>query len=266
MDQLLYQSFLEIQQSFRDRRDFVLAHAGEPAKSFKDDDTPSTDADIETENYIVEKMKHNFPDLPILGEESGYDPKNLPSACWLVDPIDGTKSFIANVPAFTGMAVLVVDGRAEASVIYNPTTDDMYAAIKGRGAQKNGQNISLADTPMPKLVACKKSVLDELTIMLRAIGMTTERAPNGAGYGFSRVVDGTVAARFHMYSGPNIHDHAPGALLVSEAGGTIIPLFEDEYQLRTKSFVACHPQLADFVRHNLDALRRIENPEQAVLA
>lgn len=262
MNEYLRESFNGLQEILKEAGTIIMSGVGQPADSFKEDSTPFSKTDKKTEDFIVGRMREQFPDIPVLGEEGGYDPDALPETLWLIDPIDGTESYIKNIPAFTSMATLIKDGVTIASMIYNPSTGNIYAAIKGEGAQKNGQKIDLRALPMPNVVACKPKIIEPLTALLKTAGLNTEASPSGAGYGFARVVDGEIAARFHMYSGPHIHDHAPGALLVQEAGGEIIPIFRREFDLTTRSFVACHPNLKEFVLDNIEKLREFEDPGQ----
>jgi len=249
--------------SFRASRKQIVEQAGMVAFVHKDDGSPVTTIDTEVEKSVTLAMTSRFPDIPVFGEESGYS-EFLPDACWLVDPIDGTKSYIKNIPTYTSMAVLIISNVARASVIYNPTTDEMFTALAGNGAYKNGVRLDLKNSALPKEVFCK--IQDRVTLqeLLTEFGIQAHVAASGAGYGMSQVADSKAAARFHLHSGRHIHDHAPGALLIREAGGDVIPIFEDDYTVQTRSFVACHPGLSDLVRNNIDLLRNLEDPEQAL--
>jgi len=176
----------------------------------------------------------------------------------LVDPIDGTKSFIENIPTFTCMAVLIQGGEAVASVIYNPSTDAMYTAQKGRGAYKNGVRLDLRSVTLPHMALCKGRFINTLNRILAPKGVRCEYGPSGGGHGLTLVADGKVAARFNMLGGGYIHDYAPGALLVREAGGAILPVKDDIYTYECRSFVACHPDLEPLLLHRLLELRALE--------
>lgn len=256
---------LLLQELFRGARQQVLNGAGQTPSEYKDDGSPVTATDEAVEQLVVEAMHKQFPDLPVFGEETGYDADALPKTCWLIDPIDGTKSYIQNIAAFTSMAVLIHDGEAVASIIYDPTTDDMYTAIKGQGAQKNGQKLDLTQAPLPPRVRCKDILAPGIAIILKEKSIQVEIAPSGAGFGFANVVDGVTAARFQLHAGTNIHDHSPGALLVTEAGGDIVPISTETYSYRTYSFVACHPQLTGFLRTKVAELRVIEGADQTLV-
>lgn len=260
----LHASFLALQEAFINSRSVVLAAAGQQASETKHDNTPVTETDRAVELYIMNFMKDAFPDLVVLGEEGGYDPESLPETCWLIDPIDGTKSFIHNIPAFTGMAVLIENGVATMSIIYDYSTGDIYTAVMDKGAHKNGQQIQLRDIGMSHKIYSKGLLSDKLAVIFEPVGFEIETSPSGAGFGFAQVVDGVSAGRFHLHSGMHIHDHAPGALLVREAGGAIIPVLDASYTFKTRSFVACHPDLEPTVREHLAAVQDIEDPNQAL--
>jgi fructose-1,6-bisphosphatase/inositol monophosphatase family enzyme len=246
-----------VQAAFRQVRPYILELAGKSDYTDKADGSPLTQADIEVEKTLMAAMNKQLPDVPVYGEETGYG-KDLPEIFWLIDPIDGTKSFVQNIPAFVNMAVLIQDGEAVASAIYNVSTDDMYIAQKGKGAYKNGVRLDLATTPLAHKAICKGRFNDALNAIMASKNITCETGPAGGGYGFSKVADGEFAARFNMLGGGYTHDYAPGALLVREAGGAIIPVKDDVYTYETRSFVACHPELEAVIRPHIAELRALE--------
>lgn len=246
-----------VQEAFRQVRPYILERAGKSEYSDKEDGSPLTDADVAVEKILMESMTRQFPDVPVFGEESGYS-ADLPEACWLIDPIDGTKSFIRNDPAFVNMAVLIQGGEAVACAIYNVTLGDMYTAQKGMGAYKNGIKLDLTQVPVPHIAICKSSLTATIDEILKPKNVTCEVGLAGGGYGFTMVADGQFAARFNILGGGYTHDYAPGALLVSEAGGAIIPIKDDVYTYETRSFVVCHPELEPLIRPQVQRLRALE--------
>lgn len=246
-----------VQAAFRQVRPYILERAGKSDYTDKADGSPLTQADIEVEKTLMAAMAQRFPDVPVYGEETGYSSR-LPDTCWLIDPIDGTKSFVHNIPAFVNMAVLIQHGEAIASAIYNVSLDDMYIAQKGKGAYKNGVRLNLNTTPLAHKAICKGQFNEVLNKILAPKNITCEVGPAGGGYGFSKVADGEFAARFNMLGGGYTHDYAPGALLVREAGGAIIPIKDDTYTYETRSFVACHPELEPLIRPHIAELRALE--------
>lgn len=248
-----------VAEAFRSVRHFILGGAGTTNVNHKPDASVVTDFDIEAEHRIRAFINEHFPDLPILGEEGGYDPNDLPETCWLIDPIDGTASYVENIPTFTSMGVLISGDEVVAAVIYDPTTDDMFTAIKGEGAYQNGQRLDLRNKPLPDNFVDRGLFSEELEQLLASKNLRSHKpAYVGAGYGFSRVAVGATAARINLHSGGYIHDYAPGCLLVQEAGGSVIPIIDESYTYRTRTLVACHPELDELIRQIIPRLRELE--------
>lgn len=251
-------SLATVQKVFRQYGQVIVERAGKISTiTIKDDNSPVTETDIEVEHALQKAMANEFPDLPVFGEETGY-PQELPPTFWIVDPIDGTQSFIENKPTFTSMAALIERGITIASVIYNPSTGDMFVAKAGEGAYKNGTRIELGKIPLPRAALCKPEFIEELSEMLRPKDVACEGAPTGGGYGFTMVLDGLAAARFQLKARGYIHDYAPGALLIREAGGVIVPILDEIYTYESRSFVACHPELEATIRPHVGRLRELE--------
>lgn len=246
------------EQCFKQARPFILENAGKVEHTSKHDGSPVTAIDIEVEKRVTATMTSRFPDIPIFGEESGYE-DNLPPVCWLMDPIDGTGSFIDKTPYFTCMAVLIVNNEATASIIYNPTTDVVYTAQKGKGAYKNGTRLYLAKEPLPSKALCKGRFVETINDLLASDAVTCEKGPSGAGFGLASVAEGLIAARFQLASQGYPHDYATGALLVHEAGGAIIPVKEVAQPYLLRTFVACHPSLEPAIREHIEQLKVLED-------
>lgn len=231
----------------------IVGDAGKSSFIVKKDGSPVTELDGQIEDKIVSNLRNSFPRLTIFGEESGYSDE-LTDVCVLIDPIDGTKSFIKGIPNFTSMAVLLVENEAVASVIYNPSSKKMFTAIKDKGAFVNGKKLDLGSKKLSETILAKKRDTEFLDRLLKSKNVSTKTAPSGGGYGFSRVAEGYAAARIQINAGGYIHDYAPGALLVQEAGGVVISLNEEQFTIRSKSFVVCHPALKDIFMENLNEL------------
>ncbi len=93
----------------------------------KGDDSPITRADRLADNVIEKILKQNFPDIPIVSEESNCDLKlNMGDIYFLVDPLDGTKEFIKKTGEFTVNIAVILNGKAELGVVYVPVTKDLY--------------------------------------------------------------------------------------------------------------------------------------------
>lgn len=104
----------------------------------KSDNTPVTRADREAEQIIREVVAKSFPDHSVLGEESG-ELKGNPKYRWIIDPIDGTKSFIHGVPLYGTLIGVEVAGKPSVGIIYLPAQDHMISAAVGLGCRWNGR-------------------------------------------------------------------------------------------------------------------------------
>lgn len=99
----------------------------------KGDDSPVTIADKQAEQLIREQLSQRFPDDAILGEEFGTH-AGTSEYQWIVDPIDGTKSFISGVPIYSTLIGIVRNRECLGGVIYIPALDEIVFAAKGTGA------------------------------------------------------------------------------------------------------------------------------------
>lgn len=115
--------------------------------SYKFDNTIVTLADTEINEYLIKRVKEDFPTHSVDGEEDKFGESNY---IWVCDPVDGTAMYARHIPVAVFSLALVIDGLPKIGVVYDPFTDNMYTAMKGKGAYKNGikihvNNISLAD-------------------------------------------------------------------------------------------------------------------------
>ena len=108
----------------------------------KDCGSPVTEADLAVNSYLHDTLTAARPDYGWLSEESADGETRLSrSHVFVVDPIDGTVAFLKGRPHFTICAAVVVDGRPCCGAIYNPASDELYAARIGDGATRNGEPI-----------------------------------------------------------------------------------------------------------------------------
>ncbi len=103
-----------------------------------------TEADLASQEYITGLIRKRYPDHSILAEE-GYDPESIPrnktTWNWIIDPLDGTVNFLHGIPVFTVSIAVARGGETCIAVVYQPTTGEMFTAIKEDGAFLNGKRI-----------------------------------------------------------------------------------------------------------------------------
>ena len=106
--------------------------------SYKGDKTIVTIADKEINSYLIARVKERYPTHAIDGEEEQEGKSNF---VWVCDPIDGTAMYARHIPVAVFSLALVIDGIPNIGVVYDPFTDNLYSAIKGKGAYKNNEKI-----------------------------------------------------------------------------------------------------------------------------
>src|SRR5512146_3341559 len=109
----------------------------------KADTTPVTEADVRAEEAIRAILTERFPSYGFYGEETGQHAMNAENV-WLVDPIDGTKSFVRECPFFSTQIALMRGGRFVLGVSMAPAYDELAWAERGRGAYLNGKPIKVS--------------------------------------------------------------------------------------------------------------------------
>ncbi|GIW84128.1 MAG: hypothetical protein KatS3mg106_641 [Gemmataceae bacterium] len=130
-------------------------HATALAVEQKVDQTPVTVADREAEALLRHVLSDAFPDDGFLGEEYGNQ-SGSSGYRWIVDPIDGTKSFIRHIPLWATLLGLEYQGELIAGVVYAPEMDRLYHALRGEGAYVNDRplrvsQVSALDQALPPL-------------------------------------------------------------------------------------------------------------------
>ncbi len=122
---------------------------------FKPDDTPVTVADREAERLIRERIEARYPKHAVIGEEYGETEGADTDHRWILDPIDGTKSFVRGVPLYGVLIGLEIDGVCEVGAAYFPAIDEMVCAATGEGCFLNGRRARVSETQnLAQGIAC----------------------------------------------------------------------------------------------------------------
>lgn len=218
---------------------------GELEVERKSDASPVTEADRACERAIRSILLDAFPDHAIYGEEYGQEGRG--KTLWLVDPIDGTRSFIRGLPFWSVQIALMIDGELVLGVSSAPAFGEQAWAISGQGAYVNDQRVQARH--------CESIEASDLSFgNLR----TLARGPGWAWAGqlFSRAARCRAYGDFYSYhrladggqdgvieSDVNILDIAALTVLVREAGAVITDLEGKDIGLETTSVLAAGPVL-----------------------
>ncbi len=190
-----------------------------------------TEADHACQERIVEMLHDAFPDDTIRGEEEMELPDGENGREWIIDPIDGTTNFVHGFPFFCTSIALVADGDPVVGVVYAPVLDEMYTAVRGEGAELDGEQISVSavDGIPDALVATRLTdwgnhdgdLIDVETAFLHDLlsQPSAFRRPGSAALDMCMVAAGRMDG--HALATINRWDIAAGTLIVEEAGGTV---------------------------------------------
>ena len=248
------QLVIDVFKSFRSE---LMQKYGNIEHNSKGDDSPVTELDIKIETVLKQKLQAAFPQIGFHGEETG-DVIGTVDALWVIDPIDGTSSFIHGLPYCSNMAGLVVDGVTVASVIYLFAYDEMYTARKGEGAYMNGMPIHIKNNELNSSIIFSGSFAYKNLYPIFKEHKIGLYAPIGAsGYEFACLASGKIQAVTKLRCGSMMHDDVPGVLLVQEAGGIIVSFEQDDYSYETLSFVACTPNISEVIKANHDIIKQV---------
>jgi myo-inositol-1(or 4)-monophosphatase len=189
----------------------------------KDKTSPVSEADLAVDALLRERLTA-IRDVGWLSEETEDDPARLTETeVWVVDPIDGTRAYLAGLADWAVSVALVHAGRPAVAALYAPVTDELFLSIAGHGATLNGAPIQTS--PGAYLAGAKfsgaKRRLESLAAFEPRIE-TTPRIPSLA-LRLARVATGAIDGTF---AAPNSHDWdlAAADLLVHEAGGVLTTL------------------------------------------
>ncbi len=110
--------------------------------SYKGDKTIVTLADKEINSYLIKQVKEKYPSHSVDGEEEQFGKSDY---VWVCDPVDGTAMYARHIPVAVFSLALVVKGQPIIGTVFDPFTNSLYTAIKGKGAYKNEEKIIVND-------------------------------------------------------------------------------------------------------------------------
>jgi histidinol-phosphatase len=210
----------------------------------KGDDTPVTIADREAELAIRGILAKALPEAGIYGEEYGADDTSR-EYLWLVDPLDGTKSFVRRTPFFSTQIALMHRGELVLGVSSAPVYDERMWAVRGRGAWLDGEPVRVAATASMADASISTGNVKTLTADARwnVLGGMIRDSNRIRGYGdfchYHLLARGGLD--LVIESDVNILDIAALAVIVREAGGVFTDLEGAAPGLETRSVLAGTP-------------------------
>ena len=211
-----------------------LRALGEADVSDKGVDDLVTVADTEAEALVTEVLRSRFPGIPVIGEEAvASDPQlaedlDVLETYWLLDPLDGTANFVAGSPHFGTMLALVHGGEPVLAWLWLPVRGLLVTAERGSGAFADGVRLGPAPEPAAWDTARARAWVSGrfLPPDVRAVVAANAGAfaaasagPGSAVAAYAGLARGEVDAALQWRTHP--WDHAPGSLVLTEAGGAV---------------------------------------------
>lgn len=209
----------------REAGEVALRKFRTPLKTWiKGESSPVSEVDIEVDELLRGRLTAQRPDYAWLSEETADDPARLDaSRIWIVDPIDGTRGFIAGLPEWTVVAALVEDGRPINAAVYAPVDDQLFLAEAGKGVTLNGRPVQ--STAGASLEGARVNGAKRRLEALAALVPSVEIIPRIASLALrlARVAEGRFDIVFSAGQSKD-WDLAASDLLVHEAGGVLTDL------------------------------------------
>jgi myo-inositol-1(or 4)-monophosphatase len=183
-----------------------------------------TTYDVAVQEQLRRELLALLPEADFLGEEGGHGPLSRPWV-FVVDPIDGTTNFVRHMHYSNIAVALVHEGETVCAVVYNPFSDELFAARRGGGATCNGVPIHVSTRDVSHaIVMCGSTIYDRsytdrsFALMRRLYDMALDfRRFGSAELDLCQVAAGRIEIFFECRLSP--WDFAAGSLIVTEAGG-----------------------------------------------
>ncbi len=257
-----YDSYLKTARAAAEAAALVLreaAAAGPRGVRTKSDHTPVTDADFAAEKVIVERLREDCPEHEIWSEESGAGRTDA-EWLWLVDPLDGTRSYVRGTPFFSTQIALMHRGQVVVGVSAAPLFDEMVWAVRGGGAWLNGEPIQVSDAGGLRDATLSTGNLRSLARSKagwQGLASLVDRVERVRGYGdfchYHMLARGALDVV--LESDVGILDVAALSLVVEEAGGRVTQLDGRSLGLESTDIIATNGRLHDSVLRVLSGSR-----------
>lgn len=222
----------------------------------KEDSSPVTEADLASSDVILERLRREYPDFAILCEETAdeLDADGIPSRlknsfCFIVDPLDGTRSFINHDGQFAVSIALAVDHKNIAGVVFAPVSNVLYYAYSGLGAYKtkivknvshkpfSGEKINVSDRT-EKLIAVQSRGKDDRAedLITRNIERIAEVKRLSSCLKGCAIAEGMADLHYRFAPYTKEWDTAAEEVICREAGGVVTDAYGEKLQANREDY------------------------------
>lgn len=220
--------------------------------------------DVESEKMLVSELVKLMPQAGFITEEGTREQAGRNEIAWIIDPLDGTTNYLHRLPVFSISVALIADGDVVLGVVHIPAWKETFIAVKGYGAFKNGEKISVSRTE-----SLSSSLLatgfpyyefDQMDAYLKTLKQLMNdtrglRRMGSAAIDLVYVANGYFDGFFE--TGLNAWDVAAGELIVREAGGTVSDFQSGDDYIFGKSIIASnrklHAQIAQIIQSHFQS-------------
>ncbi len=213
----------------------IMPRFNQVSYQLKQDGSLVTEADEAMQAAMIADLRKYWPEYIVLGEEMSeqQQQQQLDSdadGVWVLDPLDGTTNFASGVPVFSVSIALIRNNQVELGLIYDPTMDEVFSAIRGEGAWLNGRSLS-SESERETLKQCTAQIdFKRLSQDLRSHLVLEHPYASQRNFG-SGALDwcwlASARSQVYIHGGQKLWDYAAGQLILSEAGG-VATTFEGE--------------------------------------
>ncbi|MET0648089.1 MAG: 3'(2'),5'-bisphosphate nucleotidase CysQ [Pyrinomonadaceae bacterium] len=228
----------------------ALVYYGKPLRvEHKDEfDEPVTQADRTVNELIVRALREEFPEDGVLAEESVDTDRRIGrERVWMIDPIDGTKGFIAGTGDFCVQIGLAVAGRAALGILYAPATDVLYWAARGHGAwvvrptstadeSQKAERVSVTgekDLSRMRLAESRSHRGPRMEALMGALGVRAEVRSHSVGIKVGLLVERQADLYIHLSPKTKQWDTCAPEAVLAEAGGRMTDVWGDPLRYNT---------------------------------
>jgi len=226
-----------MRKRFEDRSSFSV--------SFKGHQDFLTEVDGEIESAVRSRLAATFPGDSFIGEEGSREASD---SVWVVDPIDGTSNFARGIPHFCISIAYLKGHKPDIGVIYDPISDELYAAVSGGGATLDGVPMKVSGLTDIRAATLeigwntRSGVPGFIALVERVMGLGAGMIRSGSGaLGMAYVAAGRIDGYLEQHI--NAWDVLAGLLLVQEAGGHVSDFLAGEGLAKGNPILACTPAL-----------------------
>jgi len=255
----------EIAEAARIARDagaiLMEVYATDFSVAYKAKADPVTEADTRANDFIVGELRKAFPKDGIVAEENEDNSDALrPGRCWYVDPLDGTKEFVARNGEFSVMLGLAVDGVSTAGVVYQPEADKLYVGVAGDGAflEVGGarRELKVSEVTIPsqlKLVVSRSHRNRAVAEVVARLGIRHETIRGSVGLKTGLIAEREADLYVHISSRSSMWDACGPEAILKAAGGRFTDLDGNSYRYggadmrNRKGILACNATAYDAV-------------------